>query len=598
MLGNWAQRPNYALETRAMFESKSFGLRSYAACLACATLMGACSSSTTPTQEGTAPRTQASNVPNAGGTAAPIGGGSSMMGTAMDAGVGKPTGSPPTGNVSGNGGVTNPGNPPVTMPMQPPAAMTRSVTQYHNHLSRDGLYIDATFTRAAAASLKLDTKFAPTVMGSVYAQPLFFDGGDPAKDLVIVATEQNQVSAFRASDGSPAWQKMLEAPATNLPCGNIMPLGVTGTPVIDEASRTLYLDSMTGAQPKHLIYALSLDDGSVKTGWPVDVSAKVQGFKSNVQNQRGGLTILNGMVYVPYGGHYGDCGDYKGWVVGVKLDDPNTVVSWSTRSTGAGIWAPGGIASDGKSLYVATGNGMRDGGGLWTVPGSYGDGESVIRLPADLKFSGQDADFAAAMNWQQLDMADSDVGGSGPMLFSVPGASPSELAIALGKDGQAYVLDAQNLGGAGKFLATTKLSMEQLITAPVAYTTAGGTYVAFKGTGMNCPSGNAGGRKVTAAKIMPGSPPMIAPAWCSGPMGEGSPIVTSTDGMNETIVWYIAADRGDDKLRGFNGETGEMVFAGGGPGDQMGMVNRFQTPILAKGKIYVAGQGKVYAFTL
>lgn len=578
-----------------MSNNRCLSPRAGVASLACAALI-ACSSTTdspatqpqpTPGGSGMTPAGTAGQTPPAtAGNRAPVG---------MDAGVPKPGTPPPP--VSGNNGGTTPtgpgmmpppmGNPPTGMPT------TRSVTQYHNSLTRDGHYIDATFTRAAAAGLKLDPSFSVMVNGAVYAQPLFFDGGGEGKDLVIVATEQNQVSAFK-TDGSMAWQKVLDQPSNSMPCGNIRPLGITGTPVIDEASRTVYLDAMTGPA-KHMIYALSLDDGSVKSGWPVDVASKVQGFESNVQNQRGGLTLLNGTVYVPYGGHFGDCGNYRGWVVGVKADDPNTVISWRTRSKAAGVWAPGGIASDGKSLYVATGNAMADNGGLFSAPNTYGDGESVIRLPPDLKFSMQDADFAAAMNWQMLDSSDSDVGGSGPMLFSVPGASPSELAIALGKDGQAYVLNAQNLGGMGKFLSTMRVSAEPIMNAPAAYSTAGGTYVVFKGNGMNCPAGNAGGRKITAIKIMPGSPPTMAAAWCSGPNGQGSPIVTSTDGMNETIVWYIAAEA-DNKLRGFNGETGEVVFDGGA--DRMGMVNRFQTPIVAKGKIYVAGEGRVWAYTL
>ncbi len=74
------------------------------------------------------------------------------------------------------------------------------------------------------------------------------------------------------------------------------------------------------------------------------------------QNQRGALLILDGRLYVPYGGHFGDCGDYYGWVVGISLRNPRVVVSWRTRARGGGIWAPGGITSDGPSLFVVTGN--------------------------------------------------------------------------------------------------------------------------------------------------------------------------------------------------------------------------------------------------
>ena len=88
-----------------------------------------------------------------------------------------------------------------------------------------------------------------------------------------------------------------------------------------------------------------------------------------MQNERGALIIVKDMLYVPYGGHYGDCGQYHGWVVGVSLSDPTEVVAWATRAQAGGIWAPGGIASDGTSLFVATGNTMADSPfGLFSAP--------------------------------------------------------------------------------------------------------------------------------------------------------------------------------------------------------------------------------------
>src|SRR4051794_21103374 len=112
--------------------------------------------------------------------------------------------------------------------------------------------------------------------------------------------------------------------------------------------------------PHHRIFALSLKDGSSLPGWPIDVeqalAAKGQRFNARFQNQRGALAILGGRVYVPYGGHFGDCGNYHGWVVGISLRDPQDIVFWRTRGSGGGIWAPGGIASDGMSLFIATGN--------------------------------------------------------------------------------------------------------------------------------------------------------------------------------------------------------------------------------------------------
>src|SRR4029077_298853 len=125
-----------------------------------------------------------------------------------------------------------------------------------------------------------------------------------------------------------------------LPCGDIDPLGITGTPVIDAASRTLFVDAMTtpdggGATKKHILVALAIDDGSLRPGWPFDVSAVRAGsviFNPAFQNQRAALALLGGVLYVPYGGHYGDCGDYHGWVVGVPVDHPRSARAWTTRA--------------------------------------------------------------------------------------------------------------------------------------------------------------------------------------------------------------------------------------------------------------------------
>src|ERR1044071_901188 len=153
-------------------------------------------------------------------------------------------------------------------------------------------------------------------------------------------------------------------PRASLSCGNIDPYGVTGTPPIDLEARALFVDAMTtpdgGTTKKHLIFALSIDDGAIKAGWPVDVDARavsgVTTFSSVSQSQRGALAVLGGTVYVPYGGLYGDCGNYRGWVVGVSTTDPTKVTAWATTAGGAGIWGPGGAASDGVNLYVTTGN--------------------------------------------------------------------------------------------------------------------------------------------------------------------------------------------------------------------------------------------------
>src|SRR5215813_12692288 len=182
-----------------------------------------------------------------------------------------------------------------------PAGAQVNVTQEHNHLSRDGLYIDSAFTAANASNLARDLNFNGTISGNVYAQPLYIEGG-PNGPMIIAVTESNNVYALDANDGSIIWQRNLGPAVTSgLPCGNINPLGISGTPVVDLASRALFVDAMIDGNPKkHFVYSLNVDTGASNSGWPVNLSATVSFngtvFTSSVQNERGALAIVNGVL--------------------------------------------------------------------------------------------------------------------------------------------------------------------------------------------------------------------------------------------------------------------------------------------------------------
>ena len=469
-------------------------------------------------------------------------------------------------------------------------ATNASVVTHHNSPTRNGVYIAPALTRAAAATIHVDTAFSATIEGPTYAHPLFFDAGGAGPDLVIVATEQNKVYAFNATTGAEVWQVTLGTPVplSMLPCGNINPLGITGTPYLDVGRRMIFLDAMmrVGGANKHRIFALSLDDGSTVAGWPVDADSAVTfgafTFDSDVQNQRGALLVLGDTLYVPYGGHYGDCGAYRGWVVGIPIASPGTAMAWATRARGAGSWAPGGVASDGTDLFVTTGNGF--GTTTWS------DQEAVVRLGPGPVFSGDTTDFFSPTNWLTLDAGDIDLGGSGPVLIHVPGATPADLAVALGKDGYAYLVDRANMGGIGMAVAMSHVAPNPIVTAASAYPTATGVNVVFRGRGTMCPSGD-----MTALRITAASPPAIETAWCANGNGNGSPIVTTTDGMSESIVWTIGAE-GNNRLQAFNGDTGAVIFDGAGTA--VDMVRRYVSPIVGKGRIYFAGATGVHAFTI
>jgi hypothetical protein len=477
------------------------------------------------------------------------------------------------------------------------------VLQHHRNGNRDGLYVDPLITRQAAASIHRDKSFDASLPGPVYAQPLYVSNGPAGKPALVVATERNLVVAIDANHGAQIWIKNLGSPVprSQLPCGNIDPLGITGTPVIDRDARTIYVAAMTspdgGRTKQHMIFALSMDDGSIRAGWPVNASGMKYGgmsFNSSVQNQRGALLLNSGILYVPYGGHYGDCGDYHGWVVAVPVNNPASATAWATQARGGGIWAPGGISTDGYSIFVATGNTFRT--------KTWGGGEAVIRLGLGAKFTEDPADYFTPSNWLRLDDADSDIGGSGPVLIDVLGATPSQLLVALGKNGVAYLLDPNRLGGIGRSngiqregLQSDKVSSGQIINAAAAYKTATGTYVVFetRGSGIGCPgaSGN-----LVALRIGASAPPSMTVAWCADNLGGGSPMVTTTDGRSEPVVWAVGTGL-SNRLHAFNAETGAILFGGGGPNEQMVSVQSFQTPIEVNGRIFVAGNNRLYAFT-
>ena len=461
-----------------------------------------------------------------------------------------------------------------------------NVTQYHNHLSRDGLYVDPAFTPANAAGLVRDLSFNGSIVGNVYAQPLYIEGGSGPR--IIAVTESNNVYALNATTGAIIWQRNVGAPvpAGNLFCTNVGSMGIIGTPVVDLASRALFLDAMVtpdGSAIKHYILSLNVDTGAINSGWPVDVGLAAQHngitFTASIQMQRPALAIVGGVLYVAYGS-MGDCSLYHGWVVGVPINNPASVTAWTFNSIGGAIWSPGGVASDGTNIFVATGNTFN--------PGSWDGGEAVIRFQPGPVFSGSTVDYWAPTNWVSLDSSDEDIGACGPLLVDVPGANPSALVVVIGKDQFAHLLNRSNLGGVSVPIAETRGAFSFIFGSPATYRTAQGTYFAFR----------ASSAVPRTLKITATNPPGLAPGWSASQNGCGTPFVSSTDGTNNMIVWFVGTE-GDQRLHGYDGDTGAVVFAGGGANEVMAGTHSYSTTgIVARGRIYVATDNKVYAFKL
>jgi len=275
----------------------------------------------------------------------------------------------------------------------------------------------------------------------------------------------------------------------------------------------------------------------------------------------------------------------------VPINNPAGAMAWATSAIGGSVWGVGGVASDGTNPFITTGNTFNTGG-------NWMGGEAVIRFQPGPIFTGATDDYWAPLNWLTLDNNDQDLGSSGPLLVDVPGATPSALVVAMGKDGNTYLLDRIHLGGISPPVASSNLGLgntHEITQAAATYRTNQGTYVALRASsGM-----------LSAFRITTTNPPDIdyLSGWSVTRNGCGSPFVTSTDGTNNTIVWVVGTNpgpggsNGDHRLNGYDGDTGAVIYGGGGPNELMPGTHSFSTTgIAARGRIYVATDSKVYAF--
>src|SRR5262245_49384130 len=281
-----------------------------------------------------------------------------------------------------------------------------------------------------------------------------------------------------------------------------------------------------------------------------------------------------------YCGYAGDCGTYHGWVVGVDVNNSSSVLAWATTAIVGVIWGCGAVGSDATNMFVVTAN-------TFNTAGNWMGGEAIIRLQAGPLWTGQPMDYWAPTNWFSLDNSDTDLGGVSATLLDAPGATPAQLVLALGKDSNAYLLNRNNLGGITLPVAQANVGGTNRGTSAVTYRTSQGTYFAFHNEANT----------IRAYRITATNPPTIVFAWSMTQTGRGSPWVTTTDGTNNVIVW-VAGVAGDQRLHGYDGDTGAVVYAGGGVNELMTGTRQWNTGIVARGRIYVGADNKVYAFRL
>jgi hypothetical protein len=512
------------------------------------------------------------------------GGGGGAGGTTGLAGAGGGGGSTGQSGSGGGGGAAT--------------AANQSVYERNKNPSKDAHFIQPGLTRAAAANMVPTPGFTATFTGSMWASPLYMENGPGGTGAFFAVTTGNDVVALDETTGAMKWTRNIGSSPQNsgAGCGSIHPIGILSTPVIDPTSRTIYVAGAIGNQQtiqRHEVHALDVEDGMPRTGWPVDVSNMASGgftFHPPSANQRTALSLVNGTLYVAYGGHVGDCGPYHGWVMGINAANPVMRGGWVTGGQGEGIWHAGGLASDGNGVIAITGN--RNPTNSVTPP--HLDSEEVVRITG----MGTRADTYWPATWQQMDQTDADFGSSNPMFVQLPGATPSNLVVAISKDGYLHLLDAARFGGEGghsvRFKMTSSTGAMQIRTAPAAYRTAMGLYVVLtidSGSPM-CPGGGSG-KQVVAVRIAAGSPPAPTIAWCAGQSGSEStgPIATTTDGQSESIVWYMS----NNQLRGVDGDTGAAIYSGTTACG--GTVRRWTQPIAAKNRIVAGADGRLCSWS-
>ena len=487
-----------------------------------------------------------------------------------------------------------------------------NVLTYHNDLSRSGQNLNETIlTPATVSSSTFGQLFSASVDGQVYAQPLYMWGvnvpGKGAHNVVFVATEHDSVYAFDAdsnsgSNAAPLWHTsflnpsagVTSVPADNLGCEVIAPeVGITGTPVIDPATGTLYVAAMTledfGQTYVHRLHALDVTTGLEKPGSPVVIEASAPGtgdgnstvtFRPWLYKERAGLLLLNGVVYTFWSSHC-DAGGYHGWVIGYDANSLKraSVYTPSPNWEAGSIWQSGAAppADAAGNIYIVTGNGTFD-----ADRGGADLGDSVVKLSTTHGLSV--ADYFTPFNAALLDVKDVDLGSSGALLLPDLAGSPQHphLLITGGKEGRIYLIDRDGMGHFG-------LDSDQQIvqSLPAAVGPLFGVPAYFNNTVFFGPKNDA----LKAFPILNGQLSETPSSQSSGAIPYlGSVPSVSANGSKAGLVWTICPDG----LHAYDAANlANQLYSG-----NFGSYIKFSTPTIANGKVYVGTANSVAVFGL
>ncbi len=442
---------------------------------------------------------------------------------------------------------------------------TPAWTTYHDNAARTGFDPDSSHPlppKPAWQSVALD--------GAVYAEPLVLG------HMVFVATENNTIYALYSKTGRIMWQQHVGTPvsASSLPCGDIDPVGITGTPVLDPSTGAIYAvaDVSGGGQIRHELVAFRLSDGHPLFS-PVNVDV---GGGSNPefvpanQLQRAALALDGNEIVIGFGGNDGDCAHYHGWVVGVPDTGTGPLRSYQVgpnSDDGGAVWGGGGgpAVDSAGDIYATTGNGFST--------TTYDHGDSIIKLGPKLG----ELDHYAPSTWASDNGSDLDLGSDNAMLL------PGGYLFQSGKSGTGYLVHSATgqMGGTGVAGQPDPSAFHETICSSGSW---GGP--AYNNGWIYVPCGDpGGGGGSVVALTYSGTKGTFTVRW-SGPDGATSPPIVAGG-----LVWVVSVS--SDILYGLNPTTGAVAFSTSIPGAE-----HFTTPSAGGGRLFVGAGNVVDAFQI
>jgi hypothetical protein len=516
------------------------------------------------------------------------------------------------------------GSTSKTQPPPPPTTGV-DVTTYHNDVARTGQNLSETIlTPSSVNSTNFGKLFVATADGDVAAQPLYLGGvtiSGGTHNVLYIVTEHGSVYALDADTGASLWQistlQSGETTSDDHGCDQITPeIGITATPVIDRkagANGTIYVVGMSkdGSGGYHQrLHALDLTTGAEQFSGPKEIQATYPGSGDNSDGtnvifdpgqyaERAGLLLLNGVIYTTWTSHC-DIRPYTGWIMGYDQNtlDQVTVLNVTPNGNEGAIWMSGTApaADSSGNIYALDANGVFDStldGNGFPNQGDYGN--AFLKISTTNKKLAV-ADYFEMSNQSAENSTDQDLGSGGALVLPdlTNGSGQTvHLAVGAGKDGNIYVVNRDSMGkfdpgsnhiyqqlsgGAGGPV----FSMPAYFNNTIYYSPIGGNIRAFAIN--NAQLSTSPTSQSSNSFPYPGGTPSISANATSGA------ILWAVENSSVAVLHAYDATNLANELYNSNQASGAR--------DQFGAGNKFVTPTITNGKVYVGTPNGVAAFGL